>query len=155
MAGVAVHDKYSDKIGDIFQPNTFEGNGISSAIVSANLELLSDENMDLIGRAAQFGAEIKNRLIEETKDIGIVGEVRGKGLMIGIELVKDRESREPFTNIRGGISPKAMNRGVKVMSCGRNNNIIRLMPPLVITRDYFNKGIDVLLEVLQEEAKSV
>ena len=154
MAGVAVREDLGEKLSGAIQPNTFGRNGVSCAIVVTNVELLSDPTMDLVGRVAKVGAEIKDRLIKETRDIGIVGEVRGKGFMIGIELVKDREKREPYANMMG-ITNKAREKGILVFTCGRDGNTLRLMPPLVITRAYFNKGVDVVLDILREEAKSV
>ena len=108
--------------------------------------------MDLVGRAGKVGDEMKEKLIRESKDIPIVGEVRGKGFMLGVELVKNRETREPYANTMA-ITTKARDRGTIVAACGRDNNSIRFMPPLVITRDYFNKGVDVVLDLLREEAK--
>ena len=152
MAGVVVREDLHDKIAGATQPNTFSRNGVSCAIVAANVDILADEQMNIVGRVAQVGEEIKNKLISETKDIPIVGEVRGKGFMIGIELVKDKASAEPYPNVMG-IAGKVRNKGILVASCGRANNTLRMMPPLVITRDYFNKGIDAVLDVLREESK--
>ncbi len=110
--------------------------------------------MDLVGRVAKVGDEMKQKLINESKDIPIVGEVRGKGFMLGVELVKNRETREPFANTMT-ITTKARDRGIIVAACGRDNNTIRFMPPLVITREYFNKGVDVVLDLLREESKTL
>jgi 4-aminobutyrate aminotransferase len=154
MAGVAVRDDYGDKLSGAIQPNTFERNAVSCAIAATNIALLTDEKMDLVGRVAQVGEEIKNKVIAETKDISIVGEVRGKGLMLGIEIVQNKETREPYVNMMT-ITNKARERGIMVASCGRDNNTLRFMPPLVITREYFNKGVDVMLDILREEANIV
>ena len=154
MAGVAVRDEYGEKLARAPQPNTFERNAVSCAIAATNIALLTDGKMDLVGRVARVGDEIKEKLINESKDIPIVGEVRGKGFMLGVELVKNKETREPYANTMA-ITTKARDRGVIVAACGRDNNTIRFMPPLVITREYFNKGVDVVLDLLREEAKVV
>jgi len=154
MAGVAVRDEYAEELSRAPQPNTFERNAVSCAIAATNIGLLTDKKMDLVGRVAEVGNEIKEKLIRETKDIPIVGEVRGKGFMLGVELVKNRETREPYTDTMT-ITGKVRQRGIIVAACGRDNNTIRFMPPLVITRDYFNKGVDAVLDVLRAEAKAI
>jgi 4-aminobutyrate aminotransferase len=154
MAGVAVRKEYGEQLSRTIQPNTFERNAVSCAIAATNISLLSDKKMDLVGRVAKVGMEIKKKLIEESKDIAIVGEVRGKGFMLGVELVKNKETREPYTNVMA-ITNKVRERGIMVASCGRDNNTIRFMPPLVITREYFNKGVDIILDVLREEARAI
>jgi len=153
LAGVALNNDLSERLGGTAQPNTFERNAVTCAIAATNIALLADEEMDLVGRVAQLGEEIKKRLIEETKDISIVGEIRGKGLMIGMELVQNKETREPYENMMP-LTGKVRNHGIMVASCGRNSNTLRLMPPLVITREYLNKGVDVVLDILREESKA-
>jgi 4-aminobutyrate aminotransferase len=149
MAGVAVREDLGDKLAGATGPNTFGRNAVSCAIAATNIDLLADKKMDLVGRVAQVGAEVKDRLIKETRDISIVGEVRGMGFAIGIELVRNRETREalPRSNTTS-ITNKARDRGILIRPG-------QLMPPLVITREYLNKAIDVVLDVLREEAKSV
>lgn len=154
MAGVAFREDYGDKLSGAAQPNTFERNAVSCAIAATNIELLSDTKMNLVGRAAQVGEEVKKRLVEETKDIGIVGEIRGKGFMIGIEIVQDKETRQPYANVMS-ITNRARERGIMAATCGRANNTLRMMPALTITRAYFNKSIDILLDSIREEAKAV
>lgn len=151
LAGVAVHDKFREKLPMASQPNTFEKNALSCAIALTNIDLLTDRDVDLIGRAAVIGEEMKSRLIKVAKDISIIGEVRGKGLMIGIELVRGKEGREPISNI-SNIIKKARDRGVVLAPCGRSRNTLRLMPALVISKALFNKATDIILDVLEEEA---
>jgi 4-aminobutyrate aminotransferase len=146
LAGVAVREDFGKKLSGVSWANTFERNAVSCAIAATNIALLTDEEMDLVERVAQVGEEIKQRLIEETKDISIVGEVRALGLAIGIEIVNNKETREPYTNM-GSIGTKVNERGILIMGG-------RLMPPLTITREYLNKGIDILIDVLREEAKA-
>jgi 4-aminobutyrate aminotransferase len=154
MAGIAIKKDYGDRLSATIQPNTFERNAVSCAISSTNIDLLTDKKMELVGWVARVGEEIKKKIIEEAKDISIIGEVRGKGFMLGIEIVKNKETREPYDNVRA-ITSKAYEQGVLVASCGKDNNTIRLMPPLVISRQYLNKGVDIVLDILREEAKGL
>ena len=70
--------------------------------------------------------------------------------MLGVELVKNKKTREPYANTMA-ITNKVLERGILVAACGRDNNTIRFMPPLVITREYLNKGVDIILDALREE----
>ena len=105
--------------------------------------------MDLIVRAAKLGEEVNNKFIEVAKGSKVIGEVRGKGLMIGLELVKNKRTREPVTKLPE-IVKKIREQGVISMFCGRHLNVLRLMPPLVISRTLFDKAIDIVLYVLKE-----
>ena len=151
MAGVTFRDDLADKIPDGSQPNTFAGNALSAAVCMSNIDILTENNSDLINRVGQVGEEIKERLQEGAKKTRIIGDVRGRGLMIGIELVKDKETREPFDDdmmeeVRFGM----LNRGVIMVPCGRYGNVLRFMPPLTITREYCNKATDILLDVVKD-----
>jgi 4-aminobutyrate aminotransferase len=77
-----------------------------------------------------------------------VGEVRGLGLMIGIEMVRDRESRERAPDLRDRVVMEAFERGLLVLGSGPN--VIRLCPPLVITRDQADFALDTLAECLKD-----
>jgi len=100
-----------------------------------------------MGRAARLGEEIKARINEATKVIGIIGDVRGRGLFIGVELVNNKETREPLPAGRmGKILSDLLNRGVIAVPCGRYHNVIHLMPPLTITRGYLEKAVDIVLD---------
>ena len=84
-------------------------------------------------------------------ELKIIGEVRGRGLMIGIELVEDRDTKEPLAGEKiGQIVMGLLGRGVIMVPCGRHGNVLRLMPALTITRDYMETATNILLEVLRE-----
>ena len=87
-------------------------------------------------------------------DTALIGEVRGRGLMIGIELVENRETREPATGeTMGNVVIGLLQKGVIMVPCGRYGNVLRLMPSLTITRDYMSNAIDILLDVLRENGR--
>lgn len=151
MAGVTFRDDLADKIEDGSQPNTFAGNAVSAAASMANIDILTENNSELINRASQVGKETKKRLLEGAKESQFIGEVRGRGLMIGIELVKDRETREPFDeDMMGKVIFGMLNRGVIMVPCGRYGNVLRFMPPLTITREYIEKATEILLNAVKE-----
>ena len=150
MAGVTFRDDLADKIPDSSQPNTFAGNALSAAVCMTNIDILTENNSDLIKRAGQVGEDIKERLQERAKETRIIGDVRGRGLMIGIELVKDKETRKPLDgDSMGKVIFGMLNRGVIMVPCGRYGNVLRFMPPLTITREYCNKATDILLDIVK------
>lgn len=154
MAGVTVREDLHDKLPVASHANTFSDNAVSCVVASTNIDILTDENTDLIGRAAKVGQEMKDRLIEAAKDLSIIGEVRGKGFMIGVELVKNKKTREPISSVPD-ILKKALERGIVLLPCGRTYASLRICPSLVISKAQFTKVIDVMLDVLEEEAKLV
>lgn len=111
--------------------STFGGNPISCAAALANLEVLREEH--LIENSATRGADLLARLkkLEETSPR--VGEVRGRGLMIGLELVKDRASKEPAADEAKRVRAALRENGVLVGVGGAYGNVVRLQPPLSIT----------------------
>jgi len=151
MAGLTFKADFADKLVEASQPGTFAGNALSAAVCMTNIDILTDKNYDLMGRAAKLGEEIEARLKEESKKINIVGDVRGRGLFIGVELVKNKETREPLpADDMGKILSGLLDRGVIAVPCGRYHNVIRFMPPLTITKEYLEKAVDIVLDVCRK-----
>ncbi|MCS7025750.1 MAG: acetyl ornithine aminotransferase family protein [Bryobacteraceae bacterium] len=119
--------------------STFGGNPVAVAAALATVELLEQE---LIDNAARVGQHMLNRLSEWPQRYRYVGDVRGRGLMIGIEFVRDQQSRERFPEFRDQLETLAFERGVLVLGAGPNS--IRLSPPLTLTRDQADFAIDTL-----------
>jgi 4-aminobutyrate aminotransferase len=124
--------------------STFGGNPVAVAASLVTVELLEKE---LVANAARVGGYLMDRLRDWPKRFPIVGDVRGLGLMIGIELVRDQQTRERNREARERILQLAFERGVLVLGAGENS--IRLCPPLVITRDQAEFAVDVLEECLK------
>ena len=115
------------------------------------IDLITDPDMDLLGRAAQLGEEIMARLREGMAEAPCIGEVRGRGLMIGCEVVADRETKEPLAPEKvGEIAMKLLNRGILMTPCGRNFNVFRFMPSLTIPRDYALLATDIIIDILRD-----
>lgn len=151
MAGLTYKAEFADRLAEASQPGTFAGNAVSAAVCMTNIDILTDKNYDLMGRATQLGEEIRARFQEGEKSTRIIGDVRGRGLFIGIELVEDKETREPLDRsvMMGKILPGISSRGVIAVPCGRYGNVLRFMPPLTITREYAEKAANILLEVIK------
>lgn len=128
--------------------STFGGNPVSIAAAMTTIELLEDE---LVEHAALIGEHMKTRMIEWTRKYPIVGDVRGLGLMLGVEIVKDQASRERAPEMRDRIVQKAFHRGLLPLGAGRN--AIRLAPPLVITKDQADFAVSTLEEIIAEVSR--
>lgn len=124
--------------------STFGGNPVSIASALTTIELLEEE---LIQNAACIGAHMLNRMRDWPKRFKYVGDVRGLGLMIGFEIVRDQETKERAPELRDRIEQLAFERGLLILGAGANT--IRLCPPLVITEDQADFAVDTLEQCLQ------
>jgi 4-aminobutyrate aminotransferase len=123
--------------------STFGGNPVCVSAALATLELLEQE---LIDNAARVGAHMKARLDEFPRRFPVVGDVRGLGLMIGMELVRDQATKVRAPEIRDWLVASCFERGVLVLGAGPNT--IRISPPLVITQDQADFAVDTLADCL-------
>ncbi|MEW6323355.1 MAG: acetyl ornithine aminotransferase family protein [Acidobacteriota bacterium] len=122
--------------------STFGGNPVACAAALATIKLLRDS---LIENAADVGSHLLDGLRELQKKHAIIGDVRGKGLMIGIELVKDRQTKARAEQERDRAVNEAFNRGLLILGAGRN--ALRLSPPLVLTKAQADTALRILDEV--------
>jgi 4-aminobutyrate aminotransferase len=123
--------------------STFGGNPVAIAASLATIELLED---GLIANAAKMGQYLMDSLRELMKRHEIIGDVRGKGLMIGIELVKDRATKEPHPDALLRVEVECFRRGLIIQGAGTST--IRLSPPLVIDQEQCDFALKTLDEVL-------
>jgi 4-aminobutyrate aminotransferase/(S)-3-amino-2-methylpropionate transaminase len=139
------------EIAAAFKPgdhlSTFGGNPVSCAAALANIEFMQKENLP--ARATETGHYAMSKLRELQKQNPIIGDVRGLGLMIGVELVKD-EKLTPATAEAEAIRGALLRSGVLVGVGGVYGNVIRFQPPLIITRQQIDKAISAFANALQE-----
>lgn len=125
---------------------TFGGNPL--ALAAANVVLDKMVKEDFSGKANVIGDVMKSRLNEMKDKYDIIGDVRGIGAMVAIELVKDRVTKEPNKEAVGKIIDYALQKGVIVLSAGIFSNCIRFLPPLVMTKEQVMYGMDVIDEAI-------
>jgi 4-aminobutyrate aminotransferase len=125
--------------------STFGGNPVACAAALATIELLEN---GLVENAARMGACLMGRLRDWPRRFACVGDVRGLGLMIGIELVRDPVSRERAPDLRDRVVQLAFERGLLILGAGENT--LRLCPPLVVTKDQCDFAVDTLEECLEK-----
>jgi len=121
--------------------STFGGNPVSCQAALATIQLLEDE---LMGNAAAQGESMIQKISELQKVYECMGDVRGKGLMIGVEFVKDRETKERAGDWRNRIVRRAFEKGLLLLGCG--DNTIRFCPALTVTEE----EVDVCLGIFEE-----
>ncbi len=149
MAGLLMRRDLAQQLDPHSQPQTFAGNALSAEVCLTNLDII--ERDGLSERAAGVGEEAMLRLKNAAEELEIIGDVRGRGLMIGVELVANRETGEPLSfDKTGAIVEGMLKRGVIMVPCGRYGSVLRLMPSLTIPRSYLSAGIDIMLDVLRE-----
>ena len=125
--------------------STFGGNPLCCAAALATIELVETE---LVQNAARLGERLLEGARELAANYPAIGDVRGRGLMVGMEFVKDRTSREPDPAASRALIERAFERGLLILGCGKS--VVRLAPPLVIDEHDVNVGLE-LLEVVTRE----
>jgi len=123
---------------------TFGGNPVACAAAIATLRVIEEEG--LLENATLVGGHTLERLKAIKDSHPCVGDVRGLGLMIGIEFVK--ENKEPYTEGLKNILDYCLEKGLVLVESGVDKNIIRLAPPLIVTKEEMDKGLDILEEAI-------
>ena len=127
--------------------STFGGNPVSCSAALATIELLEAE---LMVNAKIRGEYLMTELRELQKSMECMGDVRGKGLMVGVELVKDRDTKERATDWRNEVIQKAFQKGLLLLGCGENT--IRFSPALTVTVEEIDACLSIFEESLREVA---
>src|SRR5579883_3496505 len=125
--------------------STFGGNPVSIAAALATMDIIEREAM---GNAARVGGMMLDRLRGWVRTHPLVGDVRGRGLMIGIELVKDKATREPAPELRDRVETLAFERGLMLLGCGETS--LRLSPPLIVSKEEATVALDLLEDALSQ-----
>ena len=128
--------------------STFGGNPISLAAAIATIDVLKHGG---VANAARMGEFMLERIRGWKETHPLVGDVRGRGLMIGIELVKDKTTREPIGAVRNRVETLAFEKGLLVLGCGETS--IRLCPPLIVDEQEATVALDLLEDALTEAEK--
>ncbi len=108
----------------------------------AVLEILFEDN--LLDRSRQLGQILQKRFAELANRHEIIGDVRGKGPMLALELVNDRQTKEPATEAAKRLTQICYDKGLVILSCGNFGNVIRTLMPFVITDKELDRGLSIL-----------
>ena len=123
---------------------TYGANPIACRAALAVMDIFVEEN--LLQKAQTLGKKIRERLTDWQSRFKIIGDVRGLGPMLAIELVKDRETKNPAAEEAAALVKYCVDHGVVILMCGTFNNVIRFLPPLVIADPELNRGLSVIEE---------
>jgi len=129
--------------------STFGGNPVCVAAALATLDVIEKEN--LLEHTSEVGAHMMKRMADWPSKLRLVGDVRGRGLMIGVEIVKDKTTKEYGAAERDLIVEKAFEHGVLFLGCGPST--VRICPPLVVTKEAADVAMDVLERCIREVGK--
>ena len=128
--------------------STYGGSPVACAAGIAVIETIRDEG--LIENAATRGDELTRGLEALMAEDSRIGDVRGPGLMIGVEMVKDRDTREPDSDLGNALSARSADEGLLVLTCGPAHNIVRWIPPLDVSRAELEEALGIFQKVLLE-----
>jgi len=125
---------------------TFGGNPVSCAAASATIQVIEGEG--LIENAARMGERMMDAAQDTQRRHPVIGDVRGKGLIIGLELVKDPETKEPASRLRDEVIDRAFRKGLLILGCGPST--VRFMPALTVDAETVDEALGIFEEALTE-----
>lgn len=146
--GFAIKDEFSSVLEKISASTSYGGNPMAAAAGFSSLEVIEEEN--LVEKSASLGDFILKRLEKMKEEHKIIGDVRGKGCLLGIELVKDKNTKEPFIDAGKKVYQKAFAKGVAWIP---SKHILRLSPPLIMEEKVASKALDIIDESIFEVEK--
>jgi 4-aminobutyrate aminotransferase-like enzyme len=145
VTAMVISEKYKDVLDRISASTSYGGNPLACAAALASIEVIEEEN--LCENARQIGEYMLKILNEIKERHKIVGDVRCIGCLGGIELVKDRNTKEPFEEAGIMVYKKAFQKGLAWVPAGHN---LRLAPPIIITKEVAKKGLEIIEEAIYE-----
>jgi 4-aminobutyrate aminotransferase/(S)-3-amino-2-methylpropionate transaminase len=147
LSGVIGRAEVMDAPGDSQIGGTYVGNPVAQAAALAVLDVFEDEG--LVERAAVLGEQIRARMVAWQERFEQIGDVRGLGAMLAIELVEDRESKAPAADLATAVVEAAADRGLLLLKSGIYSNCIRVLTPLVLSDAELDEALDVWEDALQ------
>ena len=147
---VAVRDQYKESFEQISASSSYGGNPMACAAALASIEVIEEEN--LLERSTHLGEIALKRMEKMKEEHPIVGDVRAKGCLMGIELVKDKATKEPLDEAGALVYKKAFEKGLAWIPAG---HILRMSPPVVMEDEVLMKGLDMIDEAIGETEKEL
>jgi 4-aminobutyrate aminotransferase-like enzyme len=147
---VAVREPYKESFESISASSSYGGNPMACAAALASIEVIEEEN--LLARSLHLGELAMQRMERMKAEHPIVGDVRAKGCLMGIELVKDKATKEPFDEAGKRVYQKAFAKGLAWIPAG---HILRMSPPVVMEDEVLLKGLDMIDEAIGETEKEL
>jgi 4-aminobutyrate aminotransferase len=147
LSAIATRRELQERWGKSAHGSTYGGNPVACAAGIAVLETIRSER--LVENAAARGAELRSGLGRIAAEDERIGDVRGPGLMIGVEFVRDRATREPDGEMTDRLMARAADLGLLLLSCGPAHQVIRWIPPIDVTSAEISEGLEIFGESLR------
>ena len=148
LSAIVASRDLMDRWGKSAHGSTYGGNPVACAAGLAVLETIASEG--LVANAAARGAELRNGLDRIAAEEPRIGDVRGRGLMVGVELVSDRGAKTPDAVLAKAAIAKAADLGLLVLTCGVNGNVVRWIPPIDATSAEIGEAVEIFGEALRQ-----
>lgn len=149
---ITTEDIAKSMVGQGATISTFGGNPVSTAASLATVEVM--EEMDIPLHVADVGGRLKAGLEDLQEKHPLIGDVRGMGLILGVELVKDRKSKEPASTEVNQLFEETRKRGLLIGKGGMYGNVLRIAPPLIASHDHVDEALDLLDAALAVVSRS-
>ena len=150
VTAMCVSDKYKEAVENISASSSYGGNPMACAAALASIEVIEEENLN--ERATHLGELFLKRMNELKDKYPIVGDARGKGCLLALELVKDKGTKEPSEQAGKMVYQKAFAKGLAWVPSG---HILRMSPPMIMEDDMAHKGMDIIEEAIAETCKEL
>lgn len=145
VTALCVDENIADVVEGVSASTSYGGNPMACAAALASLEVIEQEN--LLEYATSLGDMFNKRMADWTQKYSIVGHTRCKGCLLGVELVKDKETKEPFGEAGKLVYQKAFTKGLAWIPAG---HILRMSPPIIMSHDMAAKAMDIIEEAIAE-----
>ena len=148
VTAMVVSEEYGDALEKISASSSYGGNPMACAAILASIEVIEEE--EILKNVRTVGEFIRKRLEDMAESHPIVGDIKAKGFLLGIELVKDKSTKEPFEEAGKLVYQKAFQKGLAWIPAG---HILRMSPPLIMDEHYAGMGLDMIEESIGEVEK--
>lgn len=148
LSAVIANKEITSKVAKGTIGGTYGGNALSCAAALKVIEIM--ERDDFAKKSQAIGAKVTSRYMDMIEKYGIVGDVRGMGAMIGLEIVTDQTTKKPNAQAAEGIIRYCYNHGLLVESAGTYSHVLRFLAPLVITDEQLEAGLDIIEAAIKE-----
>lgn len=148
VTAMVVHEENGEALEKISASSSYGGNPMACAAALASIEVIEDEQ--ILENVRTVGKKIMKRMGKMKDNHPIIGDVKGKGFLLGIELVKDKNTKEPFSEAGRLVYQKAFKKGLAWIPAG---HILRMSPPLIMDEHYAMRGMDMIEESIYEVEK--
>ena len=150
VTAMVVKTEYADAVDKISASTSYGGNPMACAAALASIEVIEEEG--LLEHAGELGEYFLKRMADWPKKYAIVGDTRGKGCLLGVELVRDKTTKEPFDQAGKIVYQKAFAKGLAWIPAG---HILRMSPPIIMPMDVAAKAMDIIEEAIAETQKEL